>query len=316
MKYKSKVLLAKIDVTEDTDPVPTGTDAALTQDLTIQVYQGNLISRNFDTDALGASSQINVLPHNLLSFGIEFAASGTAGTAAGYDAIMRACGLSSTNSAGISQTYAPISSGFETTTLYFLRMQDDDDHMFIKTISCKGNMSMELASGALPMYKFDNFMGAYSTPSQATAITADSSAYIAPVAVTKDNTPTVTLDSETSCLSSFTMNMGNQITRRDAPNCRSTILGDRNVTGNIIIKAPDLSVKNYYTELESHAGVSTVPVNIVHGTTAGNIQTVNLPTVQLISVTEVDVDGDLGFDFSYVAIPSSAGNDEFSIVQT
>lgn len=316
MKFKSKVLLAKIDVTEDTDPVPSGTDAVLTQGLAVQLYQGNLISREFDSDALGASSQINVLPHNTLSFGIEFAASGAAGTVPAYDAIMQACGLSSTNNVGVSHVYAPASSGFKSATLYFLRLQDDGDHMFVKTISCKGNMAMELTSGAMPLFKFDNFMGTYIRPVQDTAITPDSSDYIAPIAVTKDNTPTVTFDGVDTCLSSFTMNLGNQITRRDAPNCRGTILGDRNVTGNIIAKAPDLSTKNYFASLESHSGVTTIPINIVHGVTAGNIQTVNLPNVQLISVNEVDLDGDVGYDFSYVAVPTSAGNDEFTLTQT
>jgi len=315
MKFKSKLLLAGEEATEDTAETLTGTDAVLTSDLTMNIYQGNKISRNFDTDALGASTEVNVNPHNVLSFGVEFAASGTAGTAPAYADLMLACGLASTNDAA-DHEFTPVSTGFKSATLQFLRLQDDGDHLFYTTTGVRGNMSLELAAGALPMYKFDNMMGSYVTPTQATAISGDTSDYIAPVAVTKDNTPTVTVGGTAACLSSFTMNLGNQISRRDAPNCRSTILGDRNVTGNIVIKAPDLSTKNYFTSLESHSSISTVAINIVHGTTAGNIHTVNLPYVQLTGMSEVDIDGDNGYDFTFVVTPSSSGNDEFSITLT
>jgi len=112
MKSKSKVLLAKIEVTEDTDPTPVGTDAVLTTGLNVDIYTGNTISRDFDRATLGASEVINTNPHNSLSFDVEMQASSTAGTAPAYGPVLRACGLSETISAGVSVTYAPVSSGF------------------------------------------------------------------------------------------------------------------------------------------------------------------------------------------------------------
>lgn len=316
MKYKSKVLLAKIEVTEDTDPTPVGTDAVLTSNLDANVYQGNRISRNYDSDALGASEEINVNPHNILSFDVELQGSGSAGTAPAFSALMEACGMSETIVPATSVTYAPISSSFESITTYFLRLQDDADQMLIKTTGMRGNMAIELGRGSFPMLKFTNMMGTYYTPTQISAITAVTSDFIAPEAVTKTNTPTVTVDGTASCLSGFTMDLGNQISRVDAPNCRQTILSDRNVTGTITVKAVDLSTKNYFGDLESDAGVSTVPLVITHGTTAGKIITINLPTAQLSNLSQVDVDGELGWQFDYIAVPTSAGNDEFSIVFT
>ena len=301
MKYKSKFLLAKLEVTEDTDPTPVGTDAVLTSNLDVNIYQGNRVSRDFDSDALGASEEINVSPHNVMSFDVEMQSSGAAGTAPAFGVCMLACGMSETTSAATSVTYAPISADFDSITTYFLRLQDDADQMEIISTGVRGNMAIKLGSGAFPMFKFSNFMGTYYTPTQATAITSDTSDFIAPTPVTKDNTPTVTLDAVDTCLSSFSMDLGNQIARRDAPNCRSTILGDRNVTGSITVKALDLSTKNYFTDLESHQTVSTIPLVIVHGTTTGKIVTVNIPTAQLSNISQVDVDGDLGYQFDFIA---------------
>lgn len=313
MKYKSKFMLAKTEAVEDTYEVMVGSDAVLTSNLEVQVYQGSRISRDFDSDSLGASEEINVNPHNVLSFDVEAQGSGAAGTEPAYDNLLAAVGLEGTVDAGVSVTYAPISASFETASLGFLRLQDDADQMLIKTTGVLGNMSLNLSAGEFPKFNFSNMMGSYYTPSQISAITAVTSDYVAPAAVTKDNTPTVTLDSVATCMSSFTVDLGNQIARRDAPNCRATILSDRNVTGTITVKAVDLSTKNYFTDLESHATVSTVPIIVVHGTTAGSIITVTLPTAQLSNITQVDVDGDLGFQFDFIGVPTSAGNDEIEI---
>lgn len=313
MKYKSKFLLAKTETVEDTFETLAGTDAVLTSNLDIQVYQGDRVSRNFDRDSLGASEEINVNPHNVISFDVEMQSSGAAGTAPAFGDLLECCGLEETVNAGTDVVYTPLSSGFSSLSASFLRLQDDADQMWVKTTGIKGNLAIELGKGAFPMFKFSSLMGTYYTPTQATAITSDTSDYVAPIAVTKDNTPTVTVDGTTACFSQFSMDLGNVIARRDAPNCRSTILSDRNVTGSITIVAPDLSTKNYFGDLESHAGVSTIPLVIEHGTTAGGIVNISLPTVQLKDIAQVDVDGDLGFQFSFSAIPTSAGNDEFEL---
>lgn len=316
MKFKSKFLLSKIEVTEDTDPVPVGTDAVLTSGLTVDVYTGNTVSRDYDRDSLGASEQINVNPHNSYSFDVEMQASGTAGTAPAFSAIMRAAGLSETVVASTSVTYAPVSSGFESMTSYFLRLQDDADQMMVKSTGMRGNMGLELNAGAFPKFKFSNFLGTYYQPSQITAITSDTSDFVAPSAVTLDNTPTVTVGGTSACMSAFSVDLGNTVSRSDMPGCRSTIIGDRNVSGSITIKAPDLSTKNYFSDLESHASVSTLAIVVVHGTVAGKIITVTLPTAQITGISETDVDGDLGFTFSFTGVPTAAGDDEISIALT
>lgn len=316
MKFRSKFLLAKIESTEDTDASPVGTDAVLTSNLSVDVYQGNTISRDYDRGTLGASESINVNPHNSYSFEVEGQASGTAGTAPAYGELLRACGLGETIVASTSVTYAPVSSGYESATLYHLRLQDDGNNRLIKSTGVRGNVGLTLNAGDFPKWNFSNLLGTYYTPSEISAVTADTSDYVAPIASTKDNTPTVTVGGTAACLSAFSVDLGNAVDRRDAPGCRSTIITDRNVTGSITIKAPDTGTKNYFSDVESHNGVSTVAIVVTHGTTAGEIITVNLPTAQLSNISETEVNGELFYTMNFIAVPTATGDDEISIVMT
>ena len=176
-------------------------------------------------------------------------------------------------------------------------------------------MSLTLEAGALPMLNFDNFLGTYTSPSAETAITADTSAFQAPVAATKVNTPTLTLDSVDLCLQSLNLNLNNQVVRQDRPGCAATAITDRNIGGTIIFKAPDLDVKDWFAKVESHSGTSTVALSVVHGTTAGNIITIAAPKLQLLGVTEQDQNGEVFYSVPFNALLTS-GDDEISITLT
>ena len=82
MYYRNMALLAKLEVSYGTDPVPTGgANAILTKGLTIQPYNGARVSRDLDRSTFGAQSEINTGAFVTVSFGVELAGSGTAGTA-------------------------------------------------------------------------------------------------------------------------------------------------------------------------------------------------------------------------------------------
>ena len=102
MLTKAKFLLAKIQAVAGTPETLTGSEAILTSGLTITPYGGETVSRNYDRQTLGASPVINVNPQVQLQFGVELAGSGTAGTAPGWSAVARACGLEETVGAGTS----------------------------------------------------------------------------------------------------------------------------------------------------------------------------------------------------------------------
>lgn len=304
MLYKSRLLWAKIESTYGTDPTPTNADTILTQGLTISPYQGNTVSRDYDSPALGNSEIINTGPYAEVQFNVELAGSGAAGDAPGYGVLLKACGFSETLTASTDAVYAPISSAFPSVTLYF---NVDGQRHILK--GARGTVGITMSRGQLPTLNF-TFTGLYATPTES-AMTADFSAFVAPIAVTDANTGTYTLHGYAAKAESFTMSMNNNVVYRNVVNGESVIITDRSPSGQFAIEAPTLSAKNYFSAIESHSGVTTGALQIIHGATSGNIIQVDAPAVQLSSLTMNDSDGILVYQMDAQFIPTSAGNDEF-----
>jgi hypothetical protein len=77
-----------------------------------------------------------------------------------------------------------------------------------------------------------------------------------------------------------------------------------------VFDAPNISDKDIFSDLvESHSGINTGVVALVHGTTAGNIVEFDAPVVQLSSVSEDDQSGIDTYTASARFIPST-GDDE------
>lgn len=92
---RRRTILAKIETTYGTDSVPTGAaNALLVRNLEITPLESEFASRDLIRTFMGNSEQLPVGIRAQMTVEVEMAGSGTAGTAPGYDALMRACGLS------------------------------------------------------------------------------------------------------------------------------------------------------------------------------------------------------------------------------
>lgn len=304
MLYKSRLLWAKLESTYATDSIPTNADTILTQGLTITPYQGSAVSRDYDSPALGNSEIINTGPYVEISFNVELAGAGAAGDVPGYGVLLEACGFLETINAGTDVVYTPRSTGFKSVTLYF---NVDGQRHVVK--GARGTVGITMTRGQLPTLNF-TFTGLYATPTEA-AMTADFANFIAPIAITESNTPTYTLHGYSAKAESFTMSMNNDVVYRNVVNGESVIITDRAPSGQFAIEAPTLSTKDYFSAIESHAGVTSGALQIVHGTVAGNIIQVDAPAVQLSSLSMNDSDGILVYQMDAQFVPTSSGNDEF-----
>lgn len=306
MKDRRKFLLWKQEVTEGTDPGLVAADAIRTTGLTITPYAGNRVSLNYDKGNFGSSQTINVNPHTRLQFGVYMASAGAAGTAPQWNEILQACGFDETIDVGVDVEYDSISASISSGTGYFLQPEDAGvNDLVLESNGMRGNMSFTLQAGQLPMFNFD-MMGSYVTPVTATAVTADYTGWIDPIPATVDNTPTITVDGYSACLQSLTHNCNNQLVYENIPGCTGARITDANYGGTMVIKAPDLGTKNFFTALiESHESVSTGVVQIVHGTTAGYIIQVDYATIQVSDVTMTQINGDVAFQFNFLDIDNS-----------
>lgn len=301
-------LAAKIETTYGVDALPDpAVNGMLVKGLSPSPYQGNTVSRDLIKPHLGGEESINTNPHSTVSFEVELAGAGAAGTAPAFGPLLRACGLSETINAGTDVTYAPVSSGFESVTLYFYL--DGELH---KMVGARGNVSFGVNAQSIPTMSF-NFTSEYDTPTSVAMPTIDTSAFVAPLPVTESST-TLSVLGHNSITSSFSADLGNSITARSLIGAKEVVLTDRAVSGSITVDAPDLATKNFYSDIESHNGVTTGAIALVHGTTAGNIAEINAPKVQLSSISTGEQDGILQYSMNANFIPTDAGNDEISIV--
>jgi len=305
MLYKKKTIVAKIETVYGTDAVPAGADAIVTSNLSIEPYEGDKVSRDIDRPNLGLSEEINTGAYVTLSFDVEIAGSGTAGTAPGYGSLLRACGFSETINAGTDVVYQPVSEDFESITIHFER-----DGELQKVPGCRGSVSLKLEKGQLPKFSF-SFTGLYQRP-VAGSLTPDWSKFKAPIPVNEANTPTFTVHGYEAIASAVSIDMANEVKYRNVINQEGVIISDRAPTGQLTIDAPTLAAKNFFTTVESHNGISTGSIQVVHGVAAGHIVQIDAPSTQLSTIKHADLDGFAGYELSARYLPVT-GDDEIVI---
>lgn len=305
LRFRKKILLAKIEATYGTDATPSGAaNAILTHNLEIMPLEGDVVQRDVDRPTLGNDLAIHVGSHVKCSFEVEIAGSGAAGTAPAYGPLLRACGWAETVTASVDTQYDPVSGNEEAATLYL--HFDGQKHALV---GARGNVGFTLDPKGIPRYKFD-FTGLWVDPASVGDPTPDTSAFQTPLAVTNANTPTCTLHGGSYNTISLNYDHANQVTYRNVIGQESVEIVDRAPKGSITIEAPALSTKNFFTTAKAN---TTGAFQLVHGTTAGNIVQFDASTVQLLSPKYGESDGirTLQMDMSF--IPSSAGDDEFKI---
>lgn len=305
---RKKLLLAKSEVTYGLDSAPTGAaNAILTNNLSITPLAGPSVSRNFDRAAFGSSLNIMVGTFVEISFNVEFASSGTPGSAPGYSALMLACGFSQTIVATTSVTYSPISAAIGSATMYF-----HHDGQLHKITGARGNVSLSLDAGTIPQYVF-TFTGIWNIPTTTADAVPTLTAFRDPLPVTDANMPTFSLHATEVVMNACSIDIGNSVLYRNVVGSERVDIVDRAVTGTVSFEAPVISDKNWFAISRAN---TTGALSIIHGTTAGSIITVSAPSVQLISPTYADFNGVSVIQSQLLIAPTSAGNNEITIALT
>jgi Phage tail tube protein len=305
---RKKLLLAKTETVYGTDVTPTGAANAIqTSNLTITPLAGPVVSRDLDRPTLGNDLQIQVGQFVQLSFMVEVAGSSGAGTAPPWGPLVEACGFSETISAGVSTTYAPESSPFESVTMYF--HHDGQKHMLT---GARGTFSMDMSAGGIPHFNF-TFTGLYNTPTSTADATPTLTAFQVPKAVNDTNTTTFTLHTIACNMISAAFDMACNVVYRNVVGSETVEIVDRAPAGQLVFEAPTITTKNWFT---TALASTTGALSMVHGTAAGNIVTIAAPNTQIISPTYGESDGISTIQCGLSFVPGSSGNDEFTIVCT
>jgi len=309
---RKRLLLAAAESTYGTAPTFTGNDALLVSNLDINPLDVNLLDRELVLPFFGNREKVVGQRMGSVTFDVELSGSGTAGTAPRWGRCLRACGFGEAVVSTTSVTYAPASSGIIGLSLDF--NADGNRHLLT---GCRGTATLNLAAGEIPRISFE-FMGIYNAAAKATQTTPTFANQAAPVVVNSQNTTSVSAFSFSSCMESFNLALNNENPFRQLAGCSQQVLvSDRAPSGEIVIEAPVIG--SSAGEKDFFAAVSAQTLGAItwqHGQTAGNIVTFNAPTCNLDSPTYADSDGVMMLNLPFMPVPTSAGNDEFTLVLT
>ena len=307
--WRNRLALAKIEATYGTSSAPASTDALLFTELDVQQLAVELTERETIQAFMGARASIVTQRSVPVRSTVEFAGSGTAGTAPRWAPLLRAAGCSETLVASTSATYAPVSSAFPSYTMDFYA--DTGSRQLITGI--RGGASLTMETGSVPTIAFDQ-MGLFATPTALSLPTPTYTLQATPVAVTSGNTTAVSVHGVNACMQSFSFNTGTEMTFRQLAGCSAEVLiTDRMPTGSITIELPTTAALNLIDKVTTQA---TGAITFQHGQTAGNIITFNAGQCAFDSPTIQEADSITMVTLPFRALPTSAGNNEYSIAFT
>lgn len=305
---RKKVILAKIEPTYGTDPVPTGAaNAVLARNVNLNPLEQDTVDRNLVRPYLGANQKIPTGSRVVLDFEVEQAASGTAGTAPAWGPLMRACGHSETIVASTSVTYAPISASFESVTIYV-----NVDGVLHKLTGARGTLSATWPNKDIPVLKF-TFTGLWNQVTDTAAPVPTYTAWKDPLPVSAINTTPYTLHGFAAVMSELSFDMGGTLVHRSlVGGSEQVLITDRAGTGSTTIEATTVAQKDWWS-IAKNATLGAL--SITHGIVAGSKVTFAAPKVQLDAPQYSDLDGIQMIQMGLTFTPN-AGNDEYTFACT
>jgi len=302
------LILAKIETTQFTDPVPTpAANSILVKNLRVTPLRVESEDRALIRPYFGNSEQLPVMEEAMIEFDVEVAGSSALGTAPKWGPLVRATGFAEVISAGVSVTYNPVSAAFEYLTIYAYR-----DGLLYKMTGCHGSVSMDFAAKRIPHMHY-RFVGKYVAVSDA-AIPAgsDFSAFQTPKASIPTWTGTLTVDAFAAKVAALSVDMQSEVSHAIWMNAETIQPVDRKPRGSITVEQVTVATYNYFTKI---TGANLVALALTHGTVATNRVKVTAPKMQLVDIEEADFEGTSAHRLNVTFAPNT-GNDEVAIEVT
>lgn len=211
----------------------------------------------------------------------------------------------STYSVGACAIYKPVSTGFESSTMYL-----NVDGVLHKLTGARGTVSVGMTLKQIPYYKF-TFTGIYNTVADGTAPTPVYTAFQTPLTVNNINTTPFTLHGFAAVMSELSIDVSNAVVHRSlVGGAESVLITDREPQGSITVEATTVAIKDWWT-LAKNATLGAL--DVTHGVTAGNKVRIASSQAQLTKPSYQEMDGISMLQMGVNFIPSTSGNDELFI---
>ena len=311
----------------------TTTNCLLVRDLNITPQESDVVSRDLVRPYFGANEQLQANTRVSCTFSVEMA-----GIGAGQDAdnppnfgdCIKACGFSqeSDNSVDTStdNRFIFVPNSTVSTSVSILYNIDGVKH---EVSGAKGTFSINCSVGQIPTIDF-TFTGVYRPPADANALVPAYNKQADPVLFDNNNTTGFKIFGETGLsMSSFSLDIGNEVVFRElvgGPDGGEVLITNRNITGSVTVEAVNLTSggsQQWDPFAAALADGTLGEISFTHGTTALNKVTVQSGEitsqttknrVDLGSITYGEEDGIAMWEIPFTMIPTTAGNDEFSLI--
>lgn len=313
---RETTIFAKIESTYGTDSVPTAaSNSVLVSNGSVTSSFSN-VNRDLLRGYMGGSEQLAGTESVELSFDVEFAGSGTAGTAPAYGPLLRACGWAETATGGVRVEYNPVTPVADSVTIYY----------FVSGVrkiakGCRGSFTVNMGVGERPTLSF-KFTGINGSETANTPGTLTLTAWKTPVVVSDPNTADLTLGATYTAATptltggtgytsrGITVDAGNSVAYTPLLGGESVDIANRDTSASISL---DLTAAQEVTFMSTVRANTTQSLGLMHGTTAGNKVMIFAPAAQLTNPKYSDQNGRVMVDFDVRLLPS-AGNDELKLV--
>ncbi|WP_336958752.1 phage tail tube protein [Sphingobium aquiterrae] len=281
-----KVVLAKKEATYGTDSAPGAANAVLTRNYSGKPVDVDRLDRNLDQRIYGALASVPSNERRPISYEVEMAGSGDAGTAPAWMELLEACGLAAATLTA--DTDAVQQFALPSATPSSLTQHDYVGDQRRKGVGYVGSFTVDFTAGAYPFFSF-SWLGLVpaATPFDKSAPpVTDLSRWIEPVEVNDVNTEFL-LDGFVPRVRSWRGDAGVTTAVRSLIGSRYVRRGNHAFTSTAVIEAPDIATKDYIQRLRVG---SVVEWEMTHGLVAGNIIELATPKVQITDITESEED--------------------------
>ena len=313
IKWRSKIILAKIETEYGTDSVPTGAaDAMLMQNVELRPMEGEDISRNLERPFSGPQEDFPVGLRVMLTGSVEMVGSGSTGVAPAWAPLMRSCAAAEVVTADDDPgdgtvEYTPISESQESCSIYFF--VGGTRHVIV---GARGSFEMTVGAQGIPQLRF-SLTGLFGVPSEQTRPTPDLSNFAIPQAATSANTPTFTIDAVPLVLREFTFNRANDVQPRLLIGRETIEIVDSNERLSATVEAVPLTTFDPFTLANDR---DRVVLALAHGTEAGRRVAFDAPICTVQRLTGYQQNQQiLEWPLSLVPLPDT-GDDQWTLTLT
>lgn len=313
---KNTLVTAKVQTTPGMDAAPTGAaNAVLMSEGSITPLDAQAIDRSLIRGYFGGSEQLVGPASVKLTYAVELAGSGVAGTAPAWGQLLQGCAVAEGLLASPARVeYTPVSTSLKMLTQYYY-----DDGALHKLLDSMGNCTLSAKVGERPMLRFEwtGLDGGIAVVPNATGVFTP---WKKPVAMTKANVIDITLGGTyaAGALSGGTvynstgleLNFGNVVNFSAMLSTETVDISDRQSTATLEL---ELTAAQEVAMMASVKANETQALGFTIGTAAGNKVLVFAPAAQLTNPRKSELNGKrlIGFDVRLVPVN---GNDEWRIV--